>query len=132
MIILRKKNKEKKKRRIKVTVGQLLKLFPEIKLLCKAAKKDFDSILGSGNHLPSYLYYCGITNDPKQRASQHNTTFLECIDVGSRSRAYGIEIAMNGLGFDTGKRPANGGKKDSTFVYIYRKIEGTTIEITEE
>lgn len=111
-----------------MTVSQVMLLFPEIKLLCRAAKEDYDSIHKLGNRLPSSLYYCGITDDPARRASEHNAMFITSLDAGNRFRACAIEMTMEGLGFDTGRKSGNGGNEHSKYVYIYRKVKGKTIE----
>ncbi len=132
MFIKRKRHYKQKRRTIKVTIGQMILLFPEISLLCKAAKRDFELISGLVDRLKPAYYYCGITNDPTRRESEHNAKFLECIDTHSRDRASRIEKTMEGLGFDTGRKSGNGGTKDSSYIYVYRKIKGKTIEIIKK
>lgn len=77
-------------------------------------------------------YYVGITNDVSKRLSEHNAKPLYSENVGLKSMAVDVEIELSRMGFDAGTRPGNGGTDDTTFVYIYRKIPGKTIEDTND
>lgn len=72
-------------------------------------------------------FYCGITNDLKLRAQQHNATFLLTFTANSFEAAKKLEQALHDAGFDTGKQLGNG-QEDSVHVYMYKKIPGVTRE----
>ena len=63
--------------------------------------------------------YCGIGKDVNERANWHKTKNLRYIETNSRDFAGAIEKEMQKRGFNTGKRPYNGGTEESVFVYIY-------------
>ena len=117
-----------KRKNIGVTLGQLKKLFQnEINILRRFAFSDW--ITKDLKPFDPYNYYCGITNNIEVRQNQHNAQFLGYVETFNVTAARIIEILMNYFGYDTGRRAGNGGKENSVYVYIYRKIPGVTIEI---
>lgn len=130
-MILKRKNHNPKKHIVKITFNQLLIILPETKLLYKAAIMDYYGKNRSTIPFRPFQYYCGITNDVARRQQEHKAQFLDYINVNKRHRAYLIEMVMESLGFDTGRKSGNGGRKNSTYVYIYRKIKGVTKEIVK-
>ena len=74
-------------------------------------------------------YYCGIANDCQRRFSEHECEDWEIeeviaiVDCGTENKAKRVETLMYDNGFDTGKLPGNGGKKDTVFVYLVKKGE---------
>lgn len=65
-------------------------------------------------------HYVGITNNPDRREDEHCAEFLGVVKCKSEDEAKILEKAMAKI-FDTGRRPANGGTKDTKYVYIYKK-----------
>lgn len=84
---------------------------------------DFFSHIANGKDKKDF--YVGITNDPDRREDEHNANFLGLVKCKSEAEAKELETELNGKGFDTGSRPANGGKKDTKFVYVYKKTSKT-------
>lgn len=73
-------------------------------------------------------FYCGITNDLEIRKQQHNVDVLIAwVKCDSFNTAKLIEKYLHDGGYDTGKQLGNG-QEDSIYVYMYRKIQGVTIE----
>lgn len=72
-------------------------------------------------------YYCGITNDLNRRSKEHNATFILTKEMKSFEDAKKVEKLLHEKGYCTGKQLGNG-NEDSVYVYMYRKINGVTIE----
>ncbi|MBQ0090644.1 MAG: hypothetical protein KBT27_15065 [Prevotellaceae bacterium] len=75
--------------------------------------------LAQGQKLSSF--YAGITNDPDRREDEHNANFIGLVLCQSEKDAKELEKMLDEAGFDTGARPANGGNKDTKYVYLYKK-----------
>lgn len=75
--------------------------------------------LAQGQKLSSF--YAGITNDPDRREDEHNANFIGLVLCKSEDDAKLLETMLDDAGFDTGARPANGGNKDTKYVYLYKK-----------
>ena len=76
-------------------------------------------------------FYCGITNDPETRKSQHENqdhdgrtiTRMIAIECKDKDRVADVETKMEDEGFDIGNPPheTNGAAEDSKWVYLYKK-----------
>jgi len=76
-------------------------------------------------------FYCGITNDPDERKTQHESqdhggriiTKMLAVKCKDKDTAAEVETKMDGEDFDIGNPPheANGAKEDSKWVYLYKK-----------
>lgn len=85
----------------------------------------------AGDDFAPEAFYVGIGKDMDERASWHRTDNLFCIRTMSREMAGAVETEMYNRGYDTGRRPDNGGDDESVFVYIYPITEETR-ETAEE
>ncbi len=70
-------------------------------------------------------FYCGIGRDMDERAEWHRTKVIKFVKTDSRDSAGKIEKEMCKRGFNTGRRPDNGGTEDSMCVYIYPITQNT-------
>ncbi len=73
-------------------------------------------------------FYCGITDDVERRQEEHHVAkFLGVTRCDTFDTAKEVEKQMKLAGYDTGKQLGDG-NENSIYVYLYRKIPGSTIE----
>ncbi len=67
-------------------------------------------------------FYAGICNDVDQNMKRHcNNSYAALVNCGTREKAGEVETELGRLGFDVGERPNNGGKSNTTIVYVIKK-----------
>ncbi len=67
-------------------------------------------------------FYAGICKDVKDNMQRHgNDSYVALLDCGTREKAGEVEIRLDELGFDVGRKANNGGDEETTIVYVIKK-----------